>query len=59
MKTIWKMKRVNGKYGQSNYQLGLVVLVFFYSVAIITAKTSDKIILSLDFTANGLRPRSI
>jgi hypothetical protein len=32
------LKRVNSKYGQSNYQLGLVLFVFFYSAAIITAK---------------------
>jgi isoprenylcysteine carboxyl methyltransferase (ICMT) family protein YpbQ len=51
------LKRVNSKYGQSSYQLGLVLLVFFYSAAIITAKASDKIILSLDFTAKRLRPK--
>jgi isoprenylcysteine carboxyl methyltransferase (ICMT) family protein YpbQ len=51
------LKRVSSKYGQSNYQLGLVLLVFFYSAANITEKASDKIILSLDFTAMGLRPR--
>jgi hypothetical protein len=34
-----------------------MLLVFFYSAANITAKASDKFILSLDFTAKGLRPK--
>jgi hypothetical protein len=36
------LKRVNSKYYLSNYQLGLLLLVFFYSAAIITTKASDE-----------------